>query len=408
MRADARRLTPVTLTFLLVSALSSAGTGLVYPLAAIYLSRGRHLSLSVASGYFVALAIAGIGVSLVAGVLVDRLGPKAVSGAGTMVEGIGLCLFASAKTPAPVVLAGVLIGAGNGAFFTALTPLLASYESGPALNRAFAFRYWTINVASGVGLLVGAVAALQLQDSGYAVLFLVNGLTSCVFAAVTVFLPTPNAPAATSVGLRIGGFARDRRFLTLLVAHTLVATFGFALFESVVPATLVLGSGGSAAVANGMVLASILAIAALQLPVSRWTRDVRRTLLLTVHAGIWTLANLLGLALSTFGDRPWLTATVFGLVFGLGECFYAVAFQSLVVELVPPPILGQCNGLVSLLQGVGLAVGPPLGFWIVGTRQGAALWLVMAAVTALTAVLWRFANPVHPRTLAAQTAGGGG
>lgn len=394
MRTEAPRLRRPTKTFLLLSALSSVGTGLVYPLVAIYIVRTRHLDLSIASAYFVATAIAGICISMLAGLAVDHIGAKAVVVAGTALDGCGLCVFAVATRPAEVVLAAAITGMGNGAFFTALTPLFAALESGETVNRAFAVRSWTINLANGIGLLAGGTVAAIFGARAFGPLFLADGLTSITLAAATLLIPVASATSkiASTERARLSGLLADRSLLAVLAADALTTMFGFALFEAVIPAAFVLGSRGSAAIASAIVLASVIVIVAAQMPLSRWTTRWRRTSLLQAQAVAWVVASGVAFAFGGGGAR-WWTAISFGALFGLGECFYSASIGGLVTCSVPPALQGQFNGLLSLLNGLGLAVGPPAGFWILGHLPARVLWLVVAASAVAAAALWRTVMP---------------
>jgi MFS family permease len=394
LRRPGPRLRRPTKTFLLLSALSSVGTGLVYPLVAIYIVRTRHLDLSVASVYFVATAVAGICISTLAGLAVDHIGARAVVVAGTALDGCGLCVFAVATRPAEVVLAAAITGTGNGAFFTALTPLFAALEPGEVVNRAFAVRSWTINLANGIGLLGGGTVAAVFGARAFGPLFLADGLTSITLAIATLLIPVASATSdiASTERARLRDLLADRSLLAVLAADALTTMFGFALFEAVIPAAFVLGSRGSAAIASAVVLASVIIIVAVQLPLSRWTARWRRTSLLQAQAVVWVVASGVAFAFGG-GGGGWWTAICFGALFGVGECFYSASIGGLVAASVPPALQGQFNGLLSLLSGLGLAVGPPAGFWILGHLSARVLWLVVAASAGAAAALWRVVVP---------------
>jgi MFS family permease len=386
---------PATRVFLIVTGLSSAGSGLIHPLAAIYLNRGRHFDLWVASVYFVAVAGGGLAVSLLAGATVDRLGARLVAVAGTAAEGVGMCLLGVATHPAFAVAAGLLIGLGNGAFFTALTPLLARLESGPALDRAFALRYWSLNLGGGLGLLGGGSVIAAVGESAYGPLFVANGLTSLVFAAViAVAVPTRGLPPAAAEPTGLRRLLADRRLTVLLAAQAVTVAFGIALFESVVPAVVVLGGGESGALANAIVLSSVVVIVVAQLPVSRWTGRRRRTTALTWQALIWAAGAAAMLVTAGHGRAPTWLAIGYGALFGLGECLYAAAFGSLVTRVVPAELQGRYNGVLSLTFGIGLTVGPPVGLWIF-SRSAGAFWAASALACLLAALLWRGVAPLE-------------
>ena len=178
------RLTPATWSFLAASAFSSMGNGLTFPIGALYLERVLGLPLGVASLFFGTMAVAGGLASLAGGKAIDRGEPQKYVGGAVLAEALGLLAFAFARDAWGVCAAGALIGAGNGLFFTGLTSLLATLESGETLDQVFALRYWLINLGNGAGALIGGVLVGAVGERVLTPLYLANAASSVLLAAV--------------------------------------------------------------------------------------------------------------------------------------------------------------------------------------------------------------------------------
>jgi fucose permease len=147
------------------------------------------LSLSGSGGMFVALSSGMVVASLVAGVLLDRLGKKAVlCGAVALIAGALVLLEFTTFYPLLVLLAFAL-GAGGSALVTGAHGLLADLNPG---HRAAALNL--LDVFFGVGAFVTSFAIVPLQRSGglAAVLFVLAAMA----AAVLVYFATVTFPPA--------------------------------------------------------------------------------------------------------------------------------------------------------------------------------------------------------------------
>ncbi len=136
------------------------------------------ISLAGSGGMFVALSSGMVVASLVAGVLLDRLGKKAVlCGALSLIVG-ALILFELARTYPLLVMLAFTLGAGGSALVTGAHGLLADLN--PA-HRAAALNL--LDVFFGVGAFVTAFAIVPLQRSGglAAVLFVLAAMAAGVW-----------------------------------------------------------------------------------------------------------------------------------------------------------------------------------------------------------------------------------
>ena len=174
------------------------------------------MSLTGSGGMFVALSSGMVVASLVAGVLLDRLGKKTVLCGAVGFIAVALVLFEFAPNyPLLVVLAFVL-GAGGSALVTGAHGLLADLNPG---HRAAALNL--LDVFFGVGAFVTSFAIVPLQRTGglAAVLFVLAAMA----AAVLLYFASVGFPAPTH--------ARD---FSVIEARRIVASPAF-----LVPALIV-------------------------------------------------------------------------------------------------------------------------------------------------------------------------
>lgn len=385
MRAPTRAL-------LAASALSSLGNGLTFPVGALYLQRVRGLPLAATSALFVAIAIAGALASLALGGAMDRHGPRRFVVLGMVGDAVGLALFAGASSVGRVIAAGVAIGAGNGLFFTGLTPVLVRLEAGAALERAFSVRNWLVNLGNTAGALIGGALVALAGETALTPAYLANAATSLGLAATLAAIPMRTARRGTATDAPGPDAARPSWSPTLIavaVANALVLVFGMAMFEAVVPYLFVRDRAGAVPLAHVIVGASTVAIAVGQLPLGRWSERRGKADVLIAHAAIWAAAAGIGAAaVHADGAALWGFGAAYGVVFGAGECLYAAGLQPLVIRVVPAAQLARFNGLLSASYSVALATGPALGFALAGRISPYAFWAVVAAAMVAAIALW--------------------
>lgn len=381
-----------TRAMLAASALSSLGNGLTFPVGALYLQRVRGLPVAATSALFVAIAVAGALASLALGGAIDRHGPRRFVVLGMIGDAVGLALFAGASSVGMVIAAGVAIGAGNGLFFTGLTPVLVRLEAGPALERAFSVRNWLVNLGNTAGALIGGALVGLAGEAALTPAYLANAATSLGLAATLAAIPMRAPRDGTGDGAPASGTARLRwapPLLALAVANALVLVFGMAMFEAVVPYLFVRDRAGAVPLAHLIVGASTVAIAIGQLPAGRWSERRGKARVLIAHAAIWAAAAAIGAAaVHADGAALWGLGAAYGVVFGAGECLYAAGLQPLVIRVVPAAQLARFNGVLSASYSVALATGPALGFALAGRISPYAFWAVVAAAMAAAIALW--------------------
>src|SRR5260221_2266862 len=214
---------------------TSFGHGLVLPFLVIYLHDVRGFGLGV-SGLVVAVsAAAQLTAGLVAGPLVDRLGPRRVLGAGLILQGVGFGLFPLVHRPWHAFVLIAIEGAGSAGFWPSQSTLIARLTPPPRRHAAYAQQRVTMNLGIGLGGLAGGLIASVAHPSSFTLLFLIDAVTFLAYVGVLAFVHDPGVAQEERSETRAsyGAVLRDRLFVRLWALNFLFVTAGYSLFNLV-------------------------------------------------------------------------------------------------------------------------------------------------------------------------------
>jgi Na+/melibiose symporter-like transporter len=202
------------------------GSGLFLPVVLLYVTRVVGLPLA-AAGTVVALGtVAGLAVPPTAGRLVDRVGPRPIVICAELLQALGAVTYLVARGPAMVVVAAVLLAAGQQLFYSSLFALIADVAGDVPRDRPFAVAAMVRSACFGLGGLAAAVLLSWAGAGGYRVAVIVDAASFAVCALIlglAVRIPRPRRSRARAAGAGRGGPLSDRPFLALIVVTGLVA-----------------------------------------------------------------------------------------------------------------------------------------------------------------------------------------
>jgi MFS family permease len=381
------------------------GNGVVFPYLLIYLHNVRGIGLGTAGLILAASSVAALVAGPTCGALIDHLGPRPVLAGCIVVSAVGFGGFALVHSPGPALVAAVLAGAGNGAFWPSHASMVAALTERETRHTAYAMQRVLNNLGIGLGGVVGGLIATTAHPATYVALFVIDAVTfgayllALLFVAAPAFAPRPaDAPA--------GGYRRvlsHKTFVAYIVMNAALIGVGFSLLGDIFPAFAKNTAHVSERAIGLCFLANTLVIVLLQLPIAKWLEGRRRMAAYGVEGTIWAAAWII-----VFAGGWWLSgsaaAVVFALaltVFGIGECFHGTVQNALVTDLARPGLVGRylaLNGFAFQLGGAaGRAIG---GFALAQAPHG--LWLVAAAVAVagggFALVIERFIPPALRRT----------
>ncbi|HVV51588.1 MAG TPA: MFS transporter, partial [Polyangia bacterium] len=359
--------------------------GTVFFMLGIYLTRERGLSPEAAGLVISAYAAGGLLAGPVGGALADRLGRRATLLLGTTTAGLLMLALGGARSTAAIVTIAPLLG-----FFGDLCrpPLLAAVADvvPPADRpRAYGLLHWAINLGfAGAAAFGGALA-----DRHFALLFVVDALTTLGYGAVVLVGLRETRPPAAAAGGRpalrrlLTPFG-DRRLVGFVLIQLLLLT---AFAQVVVTLPLDMRAHGLDTGTVGRLLAlNGLAIVVLQPIALRVLRGLGRTQWLAAGA----LLVGLGFGATAFaGGAPVYALGV--LLWTLGEIGFATGSPAVLAELAPADQRGAYQGTYQLAWAVASTVAPALGALVLGRLGSRALWLGgLGACLAAAALHQRF------------------
>jgi len=160
-------------TLLSGSLANAFGNGVVFPYLLIYLHNVRGIGLGTAGLVLAASSVAALIGGPVSGTLIDHFGPRRVLAACMVVSGIGFGVFAFVHSVGTALVAAVLAGVGNGAFWPSHASMVATltergfaFQLGGAAGRAIG-GFALATAPHGLWL---AAAAAALAGGGFALL----------------------------------------------------------------------------------------------------------------------------------------------------------------------------------------------------------------------------------------------
>ena len=360
----------------------AVGTGFVLPFVVIYLHEVRHISLAAAGAIVAVNGIVGLAAIPVYGVLIDRLGAKRVLLASLGLAFLGALGFAAANSVATASAAMTVAGLGNAGFWPASQALIGALVPSRERHHFFALNFVVLNLGIGLGGLAAAALVRPGHPGTYELLFVINALT---FAVDALILAPVQVPAAAPDEHPTERQSSYRALLSrpamrwLLVLQFVLILIGYAQIETGFPA-FVRTLGVSPHVVGLAFAANTGAIVAGQLWVQRRTTGLRRTRAIVMVTALW-IASWCVLAAghwTTSHTTASLLTVIFGVVFGMGEMFFAPTIPAIINDLAPEHMRGRANAAGAFCWSVAMIFGPVFGGALIGA--GAELAWIAALI----------------------------
>jgi len=376
--------------FLLVSLVNSTGSAFLWPLITIYVHNVLHQNYAAAG--FVLLLQSGAGVvgQLVGGSFYHKVGPKWLISGSLLLQAIAQFGLIVARSWWPYLL----VMTANGFLFAVTMP---------AVNAFVGFRwkaerrrlFTVIYVFNNIGVAVGTSLAGLLASVSFALTFLINGLSTLLFAVFFVVYAhhmskgeqgnlsaepgAPRAPLSTWVLLR------QYRIYVLMAFGAFFIWFATSAWNSGVAPYL--NSRGQGLIGYSWLWTINGLLIVLGQPLISWfNRRFGQRLVRRLEVGTLLYAVAFGWMYVAHG--VYLDLAV-GMVIGtLGEMLVNPTVPALVSETTgqsAPFYLGVIGGF----SNVGRLVGPPL-FGVLFDAAGVRPILLIAVVAALfSAICYR-------------------
>ena len=367
--------------------LNSFGNGVVFPFLAIYFRDVRGLGIEVAG---IAIAVSSVMQMLAVvalGPLIDRVGARVTLGSGLVLQaaGFGLLPLVSEAWHAYALMA--VEGVGSAAFWPSQSTLISRLTPAARRHSAFAQQRVTMNLGVGLGGLAGGLIANVDSARSFTVLFVLDALTFLAYVGVLFVIrvpPTTREEQAQPAGSYLD-VLRNRVFLGLWTLNFLFVAVGYSLFN-LLPPFVREHSHVSERQIGAIFFVNTIVIVLAQLPISRAIEGKRRMRALALMPLLWAVAWLAVDASGYWleGVAAFVAVAAAAAVLGVGECFHGPAHQALVADLATDRLRGRYFAVHSASWGLGGAVGPAVGGFILATEPFA-LWPLAAAVCLVAA-----------------------
>ncbi len=396
------------------TALDSFGVGMFIPLNFLFFLLTTDLTVQQV-GYGTSLAtLLSLPVAPLAGIAVDRWGPKASLVANNLLSTVGYLCYLLVDSQASLVAVLFVVLCAERLYWVSWPAFVADLAQGEELDRWYAFTAAGKNASVGIGGAAGG-ALLGTGWSGAAVLIVVlnagtSALTALLFAypgrRVGTAAPRPAATAPEAADCAAGGWRSllgDRTVFVLIAAQT-AFVFAWLIPTTVLPVYLVAVRGLPAWLPSTAFTLNALLIVVAQSALTARLATVRRSRVVVRSAALM-LCTLLLLAILPAAGGAVGVALVFTAValFTFGQMAATPAMTAVSATVAPRQARGRYLSVVNLTWTVSAITGPALvGALIEGHTL--LLWAVLAVLTALGGLGYHVAGRMSPERLGAPRA----
>jgi MFS family permease len=377
--------------YTLSSFVNAVGTGMFMPVYVLYFTRVVDLPLAQIGLAFTISGLLGIPVSIPAGDLADRWGPRKVVTLALFGQTVLMAAYLLVHNFWSLLVIDTIMMVFTTAFFSAVGALLRRVGGDDTVT--FRSKIRTLgNIGISVGALAAGVGITIGTPTAFRVLLLANAasfLVACiVITTLPHYQPLPKPAETTSDGEESRPVSRwialrDRPFLAYSLVGGFMSIQNFIL-EMMFPLWIVvytLAPGWT--VITAFVINTVL-VALLQVRLGDKVRSIRDGGSALRKAGIVLMLGCVAMSLMR-GVPAWgaVVLLVIGTVLiTLGEIWYTSGTFALEFGLPPEHAQGQYQGVAGTVTGVSTAVAPTLLLGV-ALSLGRVGWLGLAAVLLL-------------------------
>jgi hypothetical protein len=355
---------------------SAVGNGAWYTSWALFLTRSVGLSPAEVGFGMLLAGAAGLLAATPLGWLADRLGAREVYAGLLLIQGAAALAYLAVGGPLAFVAVACLAEAaraGGGARNALVLSLCERDED--RLSALGALRSVS-HFGWAAGAVAGAVIIGVDSRAAYVALLVLNGASYLAYAALVAGLPRAGAAPSR----RSRGVARDAPYMTLAGLMGVLALC-WAMMSSGLPLWVALHTDAPRSISAVIVIVNSLAIALLQVRVSRAIVAPAVAARGALLSGTLLAASCVLFAL-TAGGGGWAVVAALvaaGIAHTAGELVFVAASWGLSVPLMPADAPGEYQGVFATGEATALMAAPALMTTLVA-GWGQPGWFVLAAI----------------------------
>ena len=377
--------------------LSEIGSGFTIFYAPIFFVQQVGLSATSVGVALGSASISGVAGRLISGSYADRWGRKPVLLLSTLIGSIACFIFASTQSFPTLVIGCLVQGLGLGLYWPANEAIVADLTTGEERRIAYAFTRLADSIGMGVGIIAGGL--LISSTGGYRWLFIIDGISFCIFFFTIVFAISETLQQGKEPTKLVGGYLtalRDRRLLVYVMVN-IILTIYISQTQTTLPlyfsnfVTQAQARGFDPQVISALFAWHLLMTVICQIPILKFLHRFSHARSLMISGGFWVLGFVCMTLTGTMASYQLGWASLGLGLFALAIVAYTPTASALIADLAPASLRGVYTSINSLCWAVGYAVGPPLGGWALDRSPQFAhnFWLGLAATVPLVwAILW--------------------
>jgi MFS family permease len=351
--------------------ISTIGSSMIWPFLMIFVRQQVIMPLTQTASLMTINATAGIIAALIAGPITDRIGRKWVMAISLAGNGAVYFFMSNAHSFLNFAVLLALSGTFNPLYRVGADAMLADLI--PSGKRPDA--YALMRLSNNAGIAIGPMLGGFLSSISYNITFFMAGSGMLLYSLLVAFFAQETLPQTgilSAHGLKsVGGYAqvlRDSRFLSFIGAFTL-AQMCAVLIWILMPVyaneifKVPEGQYGFIPTTNALMVVFF------QVFVTRFTKQYRPLLVMTIGTAFYTLA-VASVALGHSFIGFWISI----VIMTIGELILMPTASTYVAEVAPPDMRGRYMSIVGLSWSAAAGIAPLMGGFLSDNVSPVAIW----------------------------------
>lgn len=368
--------------------INTFGNGLFMTIEVIYFTLFVGLTpAQVALGLSMGGAVSLL-VSVPAGHVADRFGPRDIAAFAYACEGLSLASFVFIHSLLPFILLSLAMGVVGSIGQTLRMATIARFGVGEERVRIRAYTRAVTNLGIALGTVFSGIALAVNTRTGYTTMLLLDALT--FLGAALVWRRLPFVSPTVEKGEPFSFVAlKDRKYLAATVLNGIMSLH-FIIQNVAIPLWVVQETKAPRWWIAVIMLVNTIAVILFQVRASRGSGDVQAGARMFARAGYFVAAACLLYALSSGVSKILACALLLlgMLVHVAGELIGSAGSWSIGFGLADQNHQGQYQGVYSLGWGLGGALGPTI-VTALTIQIGKIGWVILSGIFLTTGVLMR-------------------